>query len=61
MANPKSITIFQSGDRVGLIGDDQEIEQAKKIMHSSGESHVEFEELNDHSGSASRGSVALDR
>ena len=60
MANPKSMTIFQSGDRVGLIGDDQEIEQAEKIMHSSGESHVEFEELNDHSGSASRGSVALD-
>lgn len=60
MANPKSMTVFQSGDRVGLIGDDQEIEQAEKLMHSSEESHVESERVSDHSGSASQESVALD-
>jgi CPA2 family monovalent cation:H+ antiporter-2 len=32
MANPKSMTIFQAGDRLGLIGDKEEIEAAEKVL-----------------------------
>jgi monovalent cation:H+ antiporter-2, CPA2 family len=32
MANPKSITAFQAGDRIGLIGDQEEIEAAEKVL-----------------------------
>ena len=32
MANPKSMTVFQAEDRIGLIGDPQEIEAAKKLL-----------------------------
>ena len=32
MANPKSMTIFQAGDRIGLIGDKEEIEAAEKVL-----------------------------
>jgi CPA2 family monovalent cation:H+ antiporter-2 len=31
-ANPKSSTIFQNGDRVGLIGDREEIEAVEKLL-----------------------------
>lgn len=37
-ANPKSGTIFQSGDRIGLIGDREEIEAAERLLSIS---HVE--------------------
>ena len=40
MANPKSITVFQVGDRIGLIGDDREIEQVEKLL-ATGESQVD--------------------
>ena len=32
IANPKSSTIFQNGDRVGLIGDREEIEAVEKLL-----------------------------
>ena len=32
MANPKSMTVFQSNDRIGLIGDKEEIEAAEKVL-----------------------------
>ena len=32
MANPKSMTVFQPGDRIGLIGDREEIETAEKLL-----------------------------
>ncbi len=34
-ANPKSITVFQSGDRIGLIGDKEEIDAAGKLLLAS--------------------------
>jgi CPA2 family monovalent cation:H+ antiporter-2 len=35
MANPKSMTIFQAGDRVGLIGDNEETDAAEKMLLAS--------------------------
>jgi CPA2 family monovalent cation:H+ antiporter-2 len=32
MANPKSMTIFQPGDRIGLIGDEGEVAAAEQIL-----------------------------
>jgi CPA2 family monovalent cation:H+ antiporter-2 len=32
MANPKSLTLFQSGDRVGLIGNQEEIDAAEQLL-----------------------------
>jgi CPA2 family monovalent cation:H+ antiporter-2 len=31
-ANPKSQTIFQAGDRLGLIGDEEHIHQAEQLI-----------------------------
>lgn len=31
MANPKSMTVFQAGDCIGLIGDKEEIEAVEKL------------------------------
>jgi CPA2 family monovalent cation:H+ antiporter-2 len=39
MANPKSVTVFQEGDRIGLIGDAKEIETAGKLLSLSEPSH----------------------
>jgi CPA2 family monovalent cation:H+ antiporter-2 len=33
MANPKSMTVFQAGDRIGLIGDLDEIQQVEGLLH----------------------------
>ena len=35
IANPKSMTVFQVGDRVGLIGEAEEIEGAEKLLSES--------------------------
>jgi CPA2 family monovalent cation:H+ antiporter-2 len=35
MANPKSMTVFQAGDRVGLIGDKEETDAAEKLLSAS--------------------------
>lgn len=35
IANPKSMTIFQAGDRMGLIGDREEMETAEKLISQS--------------------------
>jgi CPA2 family monovalent cation:H+ antiporter-2 len=35
MANPKSLTVFQSGDRIGLIGEPDEIESAERLLSES--------------------------
>jgi len=32
MANPKSMTVFQANDRIGLIGDMEELEAAEKLL-----------------------------
>ncbi|MGH2593799.1 MAG: cation:proton antiporter [Anaerolineae bacterium] len=32
MANPKSTTVFEAGDRIGLIGDREQIEAAEKLL-----------------------------
>ena len=45
MANPKSVTIFQSGDRIGLIGDAEEIEMAGKLLSTSEHTHFGSERL----------------
>jgi CPA2 family monovalent cation:H+ antiporter-2 len=41
MANPKSMTVFQVGDRVGLVGDKEETEVAERLLLASGSSHVD--------------------
>lgn len=41
IANPKSATIFQEGDRVGMIGDEEEIKAAEDFISSSGASDQE--------------------
>ena len=43
MANPKSMTVFQANDRIGLIGDTEEIEAAEKVL-------AETESESDHLG-----------
>jgi CPA2 family monovalent cation:H+ antiporter-2 len=45
MANPKSLTVFQADDRIGLIGDREEIEAAEKMLSAS-----EPESESDHIG-----------
>ena len=35
MANPKSVTVFEVGDRIGLIGDGEEIEAVEKLLSES--------------------------
>ena len=35
MANPKSMTVFQADDRVGLIGDKEELEAVEKLLSES--------------------------
>jgi CPA2 family monovalent cation:H+ antiporter-2 len=35
MANPKSMTVFQSGDRIGLIGDEEEVGAAGQLLTAS--------------------------
>jgi CPA2 family monovalent cation:H+ antiporter-2 len=32
LANPKSMTVFQANDRIGLIGDQEEIAAAEKLL-----------------------------
>jgi CPA2 family monovalent cation:H+ antiporter-2 len=32
IANPKSMTVFQPGDRIGLIGDESEVAAAEKLL-----------------------------
>jgi monovalent cation:H+ antiporter-2, CPA2 family len=39
MANPKSMTVFQAGDRVGMIGDREEIEAVERLLTSSESEH----------------------
>jgi CPA2 family monovalent cation:H+ antiporter-2 len=43
IANPKSITVFQSGDRIGLIGDNEEIEKVEQLVHVSQDSSMNVE------------------
>jgi CPA2 family monovalent cation:H+ antiporter-2 len=43
MANPKSMTVFQADDRIGLIGDKEEIEAAERLL-------AETESESDHLG-----------
>jgi CPA2 family monovalent cation:H+ antiporter-2 len=49
MANPKSMTVFKPGDRIGLIGDQDEVEAAEKLLSNSepepehGQDGVEWE------------------
>ena len=35
MANPKSMTAFEAGDRIGLIGDREEVEAVEKLLSKS--------------------------
>jgi CPA2 family monovalent cation:H+ antiporter-2 len=37
MANPKSMTVFHEGDRIGLVGDKEEIETAQVLLAASTE------------------------
>jgi K+:H+ antiporter len=46
MANPKSMTVFQPGDRIGMIGDKEEIEAAEKVLAIEG-SHLDAEQKNE--------------
>ena len=32
MANPKSVTVFEAGDRIGIIGEDEQIREARKLV-----------------------------
>ena len=40
LANPKSMTIFEAGDRVGLIGDEEEIKKVEQLLVESREQHT---------------------
>jgi CPA2 family monovalent cation:H+ antiporter-2 len=46
MANPKSMTIFRPGDRIGLIGDKEEIEAVEKLLSESEGDQLEAEQEN---------------
>jgi CPA2 family monovalent cation:H+ antiporter-2 len=46
MANPKSMTIFRPGDRIGLIGDQEEIEAVEKLLSESEGDQLEAEQEN---------------
>jgi CPA2 family monovalent cation:H+ antiporter-2 len=35
LANPKSMTVFEAGDRIGLIGDREEVEAVEKLLSKS--------------------------
>ena len=35
MANPKSVTVFQPDDRIGLIGDKEDLEAAERLLSDS--------------------------
>jgi CPA2 family monovalent cation:H+ antiporter-2 len=42
IANPKSMTVFEAGDRIGLIGEQDEIEAAERLLsRSASESETE--------------------
>ncbi len=43
IANPKSMTVFQTGDRIGLIGDNEEIEKVEKLLLVSKNSRMDLE------------------
>lgn len=43
MANPKSVTVFLPGDRIGLIGDLQEIHAAQLLLVRPENSHQDVE------------------
>jgi len=43
LANPKSVTVFQAGDRIGLIGDNEEIKEVEKIFLASKDPPVKSE------------------
>jgi CPA2 family monovalent cation:H+ antiporter-2 len=43
LANPKSMTVFQAGDRIGVIGDKEEIEAVERLL-------AEAESESDHVG-----------
>jgi len=47
MANPKSMTAFQPGDRIGLIGDKEEIDTAEKLFSMTESSHLDAEQKNE--------------
>ena len=35
--NPKSLTVFQAGDRIGLIGDEQQVDEVAELIRPSTE------------------------
>ena len=43
IANPKSHTVFEAGDHIGLIGDKEQIEAAQKILTESAFSDIGVE------------------
>ena len=43
MANPKSMTVFQPDDRIGLIGDKEEINAVEKLLTASDISDLSIE------------------
>jgi CPA2 family monovalent cation:H+ antiporter-2 len=38
LANPKSMTVFEAGDRIGLIGEKEQLEAARSLLSRSSES-----------------------
>lgn len=47
IANPKSMTVFQPGDRIGLIGDKQEMDVVEKLLLESESNHFDAEQKNE--------------
>ena len=43
IANPKSMTVFQTGDRIGLIGDNEEIQRVEQLLLAIKASDVKSE------------------
>ena len=43
MANPKSMTVFQAEDRIGLIGDKEEIDTVEKLLTASYKENMSLE------------------
>ncbi|HJR81508.1 MAG TPA: cation:proton antiporter [Anaerolineales bacterium] len=44
IANPKSMTVFQPGDRIGLIGDKPELDVVEKLLLESESNHFDAEQ-----------------
>jgi CPA2 family monovalent cation:H+ antiporter-2 len=43
MANPKSMTVFEAGDRIGIIGEKDQVDQAEKMLLETKDNDTDIE------------------